>query len=149
VRQEHTVKILKILGLTAIFVVFALGEWWSREPQQFNVLEEAIKQANPSAMTKMNLIPKAEVQSMVENRPKEQSYESLSADLPVGYTYASTLSHIANTLLHKPGGYLTNDIMPPGVYLDNIPSWEFGALVMLRDAATALRNHFARDQSQI
>ena len=29
-----------------------------------------------------------------------------------------------------------------------MPNWEFGALVMLRDAAAALRNHFARSQSQ-
>jgi hypothetical protein len=34
------------------------------------------------------------------------------------------------------------------LFCDNIQNWEYGALVMLRDATTALRNHFARDQSQ-
>lgn len=68
--------------------------------------------------------------------------------MPVGYVFTNTLAHIAEVLLHKPGGYLSNDVAPPGVILDDIPSWEYGALVMLRDATSALRNHFARDQSQ-
>jgi hypothetical protein len=58
------------------------------------------------------------------------------------------LIQIGNVLLHKPGGYLSNDVMPPGVWLDNMPNWEYGALVMLRDAAAALRNHISRSQSQ-
>jgi hypothetical protein len=68
--------------------------------------------------------------------------------MPIGYVYSNTLAHIAETLLHKSGGYITNDVAPPGVLLDNISNWEYGALVMLRDAASALRNHFSRDQSQ-
>ena len=50
--------------------------------------------------------------------------------------------------MEKPGGYMTNDIAPPGVLLDDITSFEYGALVMLRDGASALRNHHARSQSQ-
>lgn len=55
---------------------------------------------------------------------------------------------IAQTLLEKPGGYLSNDIFPPGVYLDNIPNWEFGALTELRDLTRAMRNEFSRAQTQ-
>src|SRR5690606_35071064 len=47
-----------------------------------------------------------------------------------------------------PGGYLTNDIAPPGLWLDNMPSWEYGVLVQVRDLSRALRKDFARSQSQ-
>ena len=63
------------------------------------------------------------------------------------YTTAA-LIRVANTLLDKPGGYLSNDIAPPGVYLDNIPNWEFGVLVQVRDLARAMRNDLSRSQSQ-
>jgi hypothetical protein len=52
------------------------------------------------------------------------------------------------TLLNKRGGYLTNDIMPPSIWLDNIPNWEFGVLVQCRDIARSMRNDFSRSQSQ-
>ena len=35
-----------------------------------------------------------------------------------------------------------------GVYLDNIPNWEFGVLTELRDLARSLRNEFTRSQTQ-
>jgi hypothetical protein len=52
------------------------------------------------------------------------------------------------TLLNKRGGYLSNDIMPPSLWLDNIPNWEFGVLVQVRDMSRSLRNDFSRSQSQ-
>jgi hypothetical protein len=55
---------------------------------------------------------------------------------------------VAETLLNKPGGYLSNDVSPPGIYLDNIPNWEFGALVQVRDLARTFRESFSRSQSQ-
>jgi hypothetical protein len=68
--------------------------------------------------------------------------------LVIGYTTVETLKQVARTLLDKPGGYLSNDIAPPGLWLDNMPSWEYGALVQVRDLARALRKDFARSQSQ-
>lgn len=65
-----------------------------------------------------------------------------------GYKTTATTIHIARTLLHKPGGYLTNDLFPPGLWLDNVPSWEMGALTLLRDTARVYRNDFSRSQSQ-
>lgn len=109
-----------VLVLVILVVLFILGAWWGSEPDQFNVQEEALERAK----------------------------ETNTTEMPLGYTYSNTLAHIADVLLHKSGGYITNDVAPPGVLLDNISSWEFGALVMLRDATSALRNHFARDQSQ-
>ena len=58
------------------------------------------------------------------------------------------LNNVVDLLLNKPGGFLSNDIMPPGVFLDNMPSWEFGALVQVRDLSKALRESFSRSQSQ-
>lgn len=66
----------------------------------------------------------------------------------VGSTTAAALARVAETLLEKPGGYLSNDVLPPGLYLDNIPNWEFGALVQVRDLARAFRENFSRSQSQ-
>ena len=106
--------------LIVIIVLVLLGAWWGAEPGQFNIQDEALKRAK----------------------------ETNTSNIPVGYTFTNTLAHIAEVLLHKSGGYITNDVAPPGVFLDNISNWEYGALVMLRDAASALRNHFARDQSQ-
>jgi hypothetical protein len=65
-----------------------------------------------------------------------------------GFATTNTLIRVARTLLEKPGGYLTNDVMPPGLLLDNIPNWEFGVLVQVRDLARVLRNDFSRSQTQ-
>jgi hypothetical protein len=65
-----------------------------------------------------------------------------------GYSTVDTLIRVASTLLDKPGGFLRNDVMPPGALLDNIPSWEYGALVQVRDLAKVLRNDYSRSQSQ-
>lgn len=66
----------------------------------------------------------------------------------VGYSSVDTLIRVAETLLDKPGGYLTNDVMPPSVFLDNIPNWEFGVLQQVRDLARVFRNDYSRSQSQ-
>jgi hypothetical protein len=65
-----------------------------------------------------------------------------------GYATANTLLRVSRTLLEKPGGYLSNDVMPPGVLLDNIPNWEFGVLIQVRDLARVMRNDFSRSQTQ-
>ncbi|WP_440870573.1 DUF2333 family protein [Thiocystis violacea] len=105
--------------LTYVVVVIILGILWSRTPPMFDVREKATELANGD-----------------------------ESSLVVGsYTTAAAIG-IAQTLLDKPGGYLTNDVAPPGVYLDNIPNWEFGALTELRDLAESLRNDFSRAQSQ-
>jgi hypothetical protein len=112
-----------ILGFFVFMILVLatiLAQYSSMEPEQFNVQEEALKS---SQKTNIRLVPN-------------------------GYVYSNTLALLITTLLHKNGGYLSNDVAPPSVFLDNMPSWEFGALVMVRDGASALRNHFARSQSQ-
>ena len=65
-----------------------------------------------------------------------------------GYTATSTLIETVEVLLHKRGGYMSNDIMPPWVFLDNVPNWEFGVLTQVRDLSRAFRNDFSRSQTQ-
>lgn len=105
---------------TAIIVLFCvLGFWWGFEPSSFNVNEQATKSAQ------------------VNNQR-----------VVTGYTTTHSLIVVLETMLNKPGGYLTNDVMPPGIMMDNIPSWEFGVLEMSRDLALAMRKDFGRSQSQ-
>jgi len=73
---------------------------------------------------------------------------SLGQPPVTGTQTLQALIFIGETLLEKPGGYLSNDRLPPGLLLDNIPNWEFGALVQMRDLSRALRNNLSRSQSQ-
>jgi hypothetical protein len=106
------------LGLYLLLALVA-GIYWSSEPDSFGVKENAAVQA-------------------------EQRQQAVV----VGSTTTSTLIYVANTLMEKPGGLISNDIFPPGVWLDNIPSWEYGVLIQVRDLTRALRESFSRSQSQ-
>jgi len=66
----------------------------------------------------------------------------------VGSTTTAALIEVVNVLLEKRGGYLSNDIAPPGIWLDNIPNWEYGVLIQVRDFSKAMREAFSRSQSQ-
>lgn len=68
--------------------------------------------------------------------------------MTVGYATVDTLVQEIDWLLDKPGGYLSNDVTPPSVFLDNIPNFEYGVLVQARDLARVLRNDYSRSQSQ-
>lgn len=65
-----------------------------------------------------------------------------------GVTTTAALIEVAQTLLDKRGGYLTNDVAPPGLWMDNVPSWESGVLIQVRDLARVIRESFSRSQSQ-
>lgn len=114
---------VSIVLVIAVLLSF-LGMYWSSEPDQFDVVSTAKEKA------------------------AAQGYLSNSKKLVAGYTTASTLHSIIETLLDKPGGFITNDVMPPGLFMDNMPAWEFGALVQSRDLARAFRKEFSRSQSQ-
>ncbi|MEJ2451815.1 MAG: DUF2333 family protein [Gammaproteobacteria bacterium] len=107
-----------LIGVYILVTTFLLF-YWSQEPAIFNVQKVAAQDAHKESVSDVT-----------------------------GYTYTTALIHIGDTLLYKRGGYLSNDITPPGVFMDDIPNWEFGALVMLRDATSSLRNYFSRSQSQ-
>lgn len=85
------------------------------------------------------------------SRPPDIFWVSRSVDdnrVVVGYSTTDTLIRVAETMLDKPGGYLSNDVMPPGVFLDNTPNWELGVLQQVRDLARVIRNDYSRSQSQ-
>ncbi len=104
--------------LTILFFV-GLGIYWSDEPDAFDIIE--VTNARAPATT---------------------------AKITTGSYTTSTIIHVMETLLEKRGGYLSNDVLPPSIFLDNIPNWEFGVLVQVRDLARSMRNDFSRSQSQ-
>jgi len=65
-----------------------------------------------------------------------------------GVATTSAMLNIMEVLLNKPGGYIHNDRLPPGVLMDNMPNWEYGVIVQVRDMARAMRESFSRSQSQ-
>jgi len=65
-----------------------------------------------------------------------------------GYTTTTTLINISTWLVDKPGGFLSNDMTPPGVFMDNMPAFEYGVLEQVRDLALVMRLDFSRSQSQ-
>lgn len=83
----------------------------------------------------------------VRQLTQEQS-QKYDEQVVVGYATTSMLIYSAETLLEKPGGFLSNDVMPPSVVMDNMPAFEFGALTVIRDMAMSMREDFTRSQSQ-
>ncbi|NVJ65253.1 MAG: DUF2333 family protein [Gammaproteobacteria bacterium] len=67
---------------------------------------------------------------------------------PIGYLTVETTARVAESLLDKSGGFLSNDILPPSVMMDNMPAFEFGVMVQVRDMVTVLRDDISRAQSQ-
>jgi len=108
------------LALAAlVLLVLVLMWWWDHEPARFDASQRAEAHAS---------------------RHKHRQV--------TGTIMTSTLIEVADTMLHKRGGYLSNDVFPPGVLMDNMPNWEFGVLVQVRDLAKAYRNEFSRSQTQ-
>lgn len=120
--ESSSAKAVKwISGLVVVYVlvVLVVGFWWDHEPDLFDVRDVTANMA-----------------------------QSQNDDIVVGYTTTAALVRVAETLLDKRGGYLTNDVLPPGSLMDNVPNWEYGVLVQVRDMARALRQNFSRAQTQ-
>jgi hypothetical protein len=69
-------------------------------------------------------------------------------DAVTGDATTSALIMVAETLLDKPGGYLSNDMLPHRLWLDNMPNWEFGVVIQIRDMTRVMRRDMSRSQSQ-
>lgn len=107
-----------LLGLYLLGAIL-IGMYWSMAPAVFNVEERAREM-----LVEKNLEP------------------------VTGSATTGALIVVTDTLLNKPGGFIRNDRFPPGVWLDNMPNWEYGALIQVRDLARAMREQFSRSQSQ-
>jgi hypothetical protein len=117
-------RFLSIRWIALYCAIFFLLMWilsifWSVEPDLFEPTELAQQQAQ---LNNEKVVP--------------------------GYTMTSTLIVVTESLLNKSGGYLSNDVLPPSVLMDDMPSWEFGVLEMTRDLALAMRKDLSRSQSQ-
>ncbi len=117
-RQNNWKKIGFFIFVLLLLFII-LMVWWDNTPDDFSPVQNA------------NHIAAKQQQEIV-----------------TGYVSTSTLITLANSLLEKAGGYLSNDVSPPSIWMDNIPNWEFGVLVQVRDFSRALRNDISRSQSQ-
>ena len=118
-KVDFSAKTFGYIFASILFLLYGLGIYWSFEPNKLDIRAEVTKDA-----TAANVAP------------------------VVGYTTTTALIRVAEALLDKPGGYLSNDALPPSVFLDNIPAWEFGVLEMVRDLSLIMRKDFSRSQSQ-
>ncbi|RLA01775.1 MAG: DUF2333 domain-containing protein, partial [Gammaproteobacteria bacterium] len=112
-------KLIIISLLILSFAGYLIGVYWSIEPDP------------------------VEIYSAPHTSDGARSNKSIT-----GYALVSTLANVLETLLDKPGGFLGNDVMPPSIFLDNMPAFEYGALVQSRDLVRSLRKEFSRSQSQ-
>ena len=101
-----------LLTLLALYllVCLVLGIWWSQRPEPFDVDQATTQWLGSPA----------------------------DAALPRGARLTSSMLTSLDILLEKPGGWLRNDMLLPGVWLDNVPSWEYGVLTQLRILGKAL-----------
>ncbi|MGQ7242352.1 DUF2333 family protein [Salinicola sp. V024] len=110
-----------LVALVVIYLLacIVLGIWWSWTPS-----------------------PTDPKQAVEQQRGFPQSVDTRGGDEPQSPASGETLlaSNIAiiDTLLDKSGGYLRNDVMPPGLWLDNMPNWEKGVTQQVRDAVASL-----------
>jgi len=112
-------KLWIAIPVTLIVICGGMMFWFNNEPDLFDPIE------------------RAELHAGAHNH----------ADVTGTYT-TSALLEVVDVMLNKRGGYMSNDIMPPWVFLDNVPNWEFGVLTQVRDLARVMRNDFSRSQTQ-
>ncbi|ELA8176619.1 DUF2333 family protein [Vibrio alginolyticus] len=62
----------------------------------------------------------------------------------LGYTLAATTEEMIGTLLDKPLGYVSNDIAPPWILLDDITNWEQGVITQLQYLTLSFYQDFSR-----
>lgn len=114
-------KPLLVLLVLYLVICIGLGIWWSQRPADFSV----------------------------ERAVAVQRGEAASSPAARGSVTVAGLMTAIETLLDKPGGYLRNDVAPPGVWLDNMPSWEYGVLSQARLMTQALPALSAEDSEAL
>jgi hypothetical protein len=113
-----SLMIAVLIAILAVLILIVMW-WWDKEPEQFD----------PVTVTTAHM-------------------KEIGRPMSTGAVTTYTLIRSVETLMDKRGGYLSNDKFPPGVFMDNIPNWEFGSLIASRDLSRALRNDFSRSQTQ-
>jgi hypothetical protein len=120
-RRNHSTWGTWVLAVAAVAVLLMglLMLHWGRQPQSLDI--DALAQAE---------------------------LKDAGGEPVTGALFTASILGVGDTLLEKPGGFLHNDRLPPGVIMDNMPSWECGVVMALRDAVEALRDDFTRSQTQ-
>ena len=118
-RSEGSKRWFSLPVILILVFLIGLGAYWSDEPEAFDIITAT-----------------ALIAPEIDGKTTTGSYTT------------STVIVAMETLLNKRGGYLSNDMLPPSIWLDNIPNWEFGVLVQVRDITRSMRNDFSRSQSQ-
>jgi hypothetical protein len=118
-RRLSWLRIGVVILLLLVIPVLGLMWWWDTEPQAIDGV--ATTEAEASAR---------------------------GGQAVTGIMTTEALKQVVNQMLNKRGGYLSNDMLSPAIFMDNMPNWEFGVLVQCRDLARALRNGFSRSQTQ-
>jgi len=109
-----------LYGIIAyLFCAICVGIYWSSVPSAPSVRESIQRQLVDLKIT-------------------------LPAQLPKGVATSSTLISLSEILLEKSGGYIANDIFPPGLWLDDMPHWELGVLLQIRDTTQMLRTSLSQ-----
>lgn len=111
-------SVIALLSISAV-IIWLLSIWWGWMPSSYDVSERA-----------------------------KQTATANNQEMVVGYTTISTLIDVTEWLTSKPGGFLSNDVTPPGILMDNMPAFEYGVLEQVRDLALVMRLDFSRSQSQ-
>ncbi|WP_251978504.1 DUF2333 family protein [Salinicola avicenniae] len=110
-------KPLVALVVIYLLVCIVLGIWWSWTPSPVSPQQAVERQ---------------------RGFPQAVDTGAGSATIQPGEALLATNLAMLDTLLNKPGGYLRNDVMPPGLWLDNMPNWEKGVTRQVQDAVAAL-----------
>lgn len=111
---------------TYFAIVIILMLLWSREPSSISAEDAILKYVDASQLN--------------ADAPTE--------NLKTGVATTAMTLHLIDTLTNKTGGYIRNDVTPPGIFMDNMPEWEYGVLRNLRDLSTVYRDNFSMSGSQ-
>jgi hypothetical protein len=108
----------KLITATVVLIAItmtAVSIYWDKEPPFFNVMDETIAAS-----------------------------EQLERPVVVGSATTVTLMHTVKQMFEKRGGYLANDVLPPGLFMDNIPQWEYGVMLPVRDLTRVMNDRIGR-----
>ncbi len=127
--QEDIARGRPILRISAFVIssylaaALAFGIYWSCSPTMLPV-----KAAIQQVLFEQHILP---------------NESDFNTDVP-GIATTATLIAVVETLWQKPGGFITNDLLPPGILLDDMPHWELGVLLQARDMTHMLRVSFSQ-----
>lgn len=124
-------RILLIIG-TFIAIQVILMLWWSATPAPITAKEALVK-----------YLPAERIDAQGNPKPTKDGQIA-----ETGAALTAMTVHLIDSLQDKPGGYLNNDVTPPGILMDNMPSWEQGVINNLRFLSKDFSSRFSTSGTQ-